>query len=110
LISFPDHKTFYYTAGAQYFTVPVGVRQIKVIASGAKGARGTMERAVMGWLGAFSWPAAEAARAAATIINPLEREAEAAERPVAPARGQFFAPGLRARLPLLWRRRGRHAG
>ena len=42
------------------------------------------ERAVTGWLTAFSWPAAEAARAAAAI-EPLERGAKVAERPVAPA-------------------------
>jgi hypothetical protein len=39
--TFPNHKSFYYTAGAQYFTVPARVRQIKVI---ARGARGTMDR------------------------------------------------------------------
>ncbi|MGC2634283.1 MAG: hypothetical protein WA215_08725 [Candidatus Cybelea sp.] len=42
--TFPNHKSFYYTAGAQYFTVPARVRQIKVIARGARGARGTMDR------------------------------------------------------------------
>src|SRR5580692_2215973 len=58
-----------------------------------------MERAVMGWLGAFSWPAAEAARAAATIINPLEREGKAAERPVAPAPKAVFRPRAPAAAP-----------
>lgn len=33
----PNHKSFYYTGGAQQFTVPAGLRQIKVDARGAKG-------------------------------------------------------------------------
>ncbi|MFY9738831.1 MAG: hypothetical protein WAK11_07215 [Candidatus Cybelea sp.] len=36
--SVPGQHTFYYTGGAQDFTVPAGVRQIKVVARGAKGA------------------------------------------------------------------------
>jgi hypothetical protein len=36
--SFPYHKTFNYTGGAQNFKVPAGVRQLKVIALGAHGA------------------------------------------------------------------------
>ncbi len=36
--SLPNRKSFDYTGGPQYFTVPAGVRQIKVIARGAKGA------------------------------------------------------------------------
>ena len=34
----PNHKTFNFTGGAHYFTVPAGVRQIRVDARGAKGA------------------------------------------------------------------------
>ena len=34
----PNHKSFDYTGAAQYFTVPAGLRQIKVDARGAKGA------------------------------------------------------------------------
>src|SRR5579863_5530726 len=36
--SFPNHKSFYYTGGAQNFNVPAGVTQLKVIARGAHGA------------------------------------------------------------------------
>jgi hypothetical protein len=36
--SFPNHKSFYYTGGAQNFKVPAGVTQLKVIARGAHGA------------------------------------------------------------------------
>ena len=36
--SVPHHKSFYYTGGAQDFTVPAGVRQLNVIARGARSA------------------------------------------------------------------------
>jgi hypothetical protein len=36
--SLANHKSFYYTGGAQDFTVPAGVTQLKVVARGAKGA------------------------------------------------------------------------
>ena len=36
--SLANHKSFYYTGGAQEFTVPAGVTQLKVVARGAKGA------------------------------------------------------------------------
>jgi hypothetical protein len=36
--SLPNHKSFYYTGGAQDFTVPAGVTEISVVARGAKGA------------------------------------------------------------------------
>jgi hypothetical protein len=36
--SLPNHRPFYYTGRAQYFTVPAGVTQISVVARCAKGA------------------------------------------------------------------------
>jgi hypothetical protein len=36
--SFPYHKTFYYTGGAQNFKVPAGVKRVSVVALGARGA------------------------------------------------------------------------
>jgi hypothetical protein len=36
--SLPHHKSFYYTGGEQDFTVPAGVRQLNVIARGARSA------------------------------------------------------------------------
>ncbi len=36
--SLANHKSFYYTGGAQDFTVPAGVTQLKVVARGARGA------------------------------------------------------------------------
>jgi hypothetical protein len=36
--SLQNHKSFYYTGGAQDFTVPAGVTEITVVARGAKGA------------------------------------------------------------------------